>query len=160
MISGARCDTIPFESRRPRRNSAIATSRQLAVESARIADGKKASEIVILDLRRLNAITDFFVLCSAQNDRQSRAIAEEVAFQMKRKGMRAYGIEGERGAPWILEDFGDFVLHVFRESHRRFYDLESLWADAPLVGWEKKARRAGKSKARAAEATGATGTTG
>ncbi|HKS15745.1 MAG TPA: ribosome silencing factor [Planctomycetota bacterium] len=156
MISPPRCDTIPTEQRPPGRIFAIVTSRQLAVESARIADGKKASEIVILDLRRLNAITDFFVLCSAQNDRQSRAIAEEVAYQMKRKGLRAFGIEGDRGAPWILEDFGDFVLHVFRESHRRFYDLESLWADAPLVGWEKKARRNGKTKA----AEAATGTEG
>jgi ribosome-associated protein len=123
-----------------RRFSAIATSRQLAVVCARIADDKKASDIAVLDLRKLNGITDYFVICSAVNDRQSRAIAEEVAVEMKRKGLRAYGIEGHRGAPWILEDFGDFVLHVFRENHRKFYDLESLWADAPRVDWQKKAR--------------------
>jgi ribosome-associated protein len=126
----------------------------LAVACARIADDKKASDIVLLDLRKLNGITDYFVICSALNDRQSRAIAEEVAAEMKRKGMRAYGIEGHRGAPWILEDFGDFVLHVFRENHRKFYDLESLWGDAPRVDWHKKTRK--KSPA----PSGATGTEG
>src|SRR5262245_45781233 len=134
-----------------RRFAAIVTSRQLAVACARIADDKKASEIVVLDLRKLNGITDYFVICSAVNDRQSRAIAEEVAVEMKHKGLRAYGIEGHRGAPWILEDFGDFVLHVFRENHRKFYDLESLWADAPHIAWEKKAR------AKKAAATGTDG---
>ena len=99
------------------------------------------------------------MVCSALNDRQSRAIAEEVAVEMKRKGMRAFGIEGHRGAPWILEDFGDFVLHVFRENHRKFYDLESLWADAPRITWEKK-KVARKPRARATEASGATGTEG
>ncbi|HEU4338858.1 MAG TPA: ribosome silencing factor [Planctomycetota bacterium] len=140
-----------------RRFAAIATSRQLAVACARIADDKKASDIVVLDLRKLNGITDYFVICSALNDRQSRAIAEEVAMDMKRKGLRAFGVEGHRGAPWILEDFGDFVLHVFRENHRKFYDLESLWADAPRIKWEAKARTNGKSKPAAEIATGTEG---
>lgn len=143
---------VPF----PGRISAIVTSRQLAVSCARIADDKKASDIVVLDLRKLNGITDYFVICSALNDRQSRAIAEEVAAEMKGKGHRAYGIEGPRGAPWILEDFGDFVLHVFRDSHRQFYDLESLWADAPRVAWEKRAAKSRKAPA----PSGATGTEG
>jgi ribosome-associated protein len=133
------------------RRPVITTTRQFAVACARIADEKKASDIVLLDLRRLNGITDYFVICSAVNDRQSRAIAEEVAVEMKRKGLRAYGIEGHRGAPWILEDFGDFVLHIFRENLRKFYDLESLWADAPQVAWQKKAR------AKKAAATGTDG---
>jgi ribosome-associated protein len=94
------------------------------------------------------------VICSALNDRQSRAIAEEVAYEMKHKGLKAYGIEGHRGAPWILEDFGDFVLHVFRENHRKFYDLEALWGDAPRVKWEKKTA---KSKKAVAPATGTEG---
>jgi len=59
---------------------------------------------------------------------------------MKRKGLRRYGMEGDRGAPWILEDFGDFVLRIFRENYRKFYDLETLWCDAPLVKWEKAKR--------------------
>ncbi len=154
MISFRACGTIPDVESPSRRFIAIVTSRQLAVACARIADDKKASDIVILDLRKLNGITDYFVICSALNDRQSRAIAEEVAFEMKHKGLRAYGIEGHRGAPWILEDFGDFVLHVFRENHRKFYDLESLWADAPRIDWEK---RAAKPKKAHAPATGTEG---
>ena len=153
MISSAPSVTIPVVGGPSRRFIAIVTSRQLAVACARIADDKKASDIVLLDLRKLNGITDYFVICSALNDRQSRAIAEEVAVEMKRKGLRAFGIEGHRGAPWILEDFGDFVLHVFRENHRKFYDLETLWADAPRVSWEKKAR----TKKAVAPATGTEG---
>ena len=156
LISAGGYVTIPSAEVSSRRFVPIATSRQLAVACARIADDKKASDIVILDLRKLNGITDYFVVCSALNDRQSRAIAEEVAVEMKHKGYRAFGIEGHRGAPWILEDFGDFVLHVFRENHRKFYDLESLWGDAPRVSWEKK-KVAKKPKARAAEATGTEG---
>jgi ribosome-associated protein len=153
LISVGPCVTIPDVDSPSRRFIAIATSRQLAVACARIADDKKASDIVLLDLRKLNGITDYFVICSALNDRQSRAIAEEVAFEMKHKGLKAYGIEGHRGAPWILEDFGDFVLHVFRENHRKFYDLETLWADAPRISWEKKAR----AKKAVAPATGTEG---
>ena len=140
MLSVRGWGRIPVEPRTDRRSPAIVTSRQLAVACARLADGKKASEIVVLDLRKLNSITDYFVICSTLNDRQSRAVAEEVAYEMKRKGLRRYGMEGERGAPWILEDFGDFVLHVFRENYRKFYDLETLWCDAPLVKWEKAKR--------------------
>jgi ribosome-associated protein len=155
LISAGPFVTIALCDRPSRRFSPIATSRQLAVACARIADDKKASDIVVLDLRKLNGITDYFVICSALNDRQSRAIAEEVAVEMKRKGLRAYGIEGHRGAPWILEDFGDFVLHVFRENHRKFYDLESLWGDAPRLDWTKKA-----AKKKSPAASGATGTEG
>ena len=154
LISAGACVTIPVDDCPSRRFIAIATSRILAVACARIADDKKASDIVVLDLRKLNGITDYFVICSALNDRQSRAIAEEVAVEMKHKGLRAYGIEGHRGAPWILEDFGDFVLHVFRENHRKFYDLESLWADAPRIDWHKNAA---KPKKAVAPATGTEG---
>jgi ribosome-associated protein len=155
LISSAPSVTIPVVGSPRRRIVPIATSRQLAVACARIADDKKASDIVILDLRKLNGITDYFVICSALNDRQSRAIAEDVSVEMKRKGLRALGIEGHRGAPWILEDFGDFVLHVFRENHRKFYDLESLWDDAPRLDWTKKA-----AKKKAPAPSGATGTEG
>ena len=154
LISAGASVTIPVVQGPSRRFIAIVTSRILAVGCARIADDKKASDIVVLDLRKLNGITDYFVICSALNDRQSRAIAEEVALEMKRKGLRAYGVEGHRGAPWILEDFGDFVLHVFRENHRKFYDLESLWADAPRIDWQKKAA---KPKKAVAPATGTEG---
>ncbi|MBI4563698.1 MAG: ribosome silencing factor [Planctomycetes bacterium] len=137
MGQNSRRDLLPvFEE-----DHTIATSRQLAVACARIADDKKASEIVVLDLRKLNSITDFFVICSTRNERQSQAIAEEVAVAMKRNGFQCRHTEGGRGGPWILEDFGDFVLHVLREEQRKFYDLESLWADAPAVSWARATRR-------------------
>ncbi len=120
---------------------------------ARLADEKKASGIVVLDLRKLNSITDYFVVCSSANERQSRAIADEVIVNLKRQGVPCLHQEGERTGPWILADFGDVVLHVFRDSHRQHYDLETLWGDAPVVPWAPKARakrKTGATKRKAA----------
>ncbi len=116
---------------------------------ARICDDKKAEKIVILDVRKLTFITDYFVICSVQNERQSHAIAETIAVELKKKGVRPVGGRGlERDGTWVLQDFSDVVVHIFRDDQRAFYDLESLWADAKPVKWApaRRARRAAKAE--------------
>jgi ribosome-associated protein len=105
--------------------------------AARAAASKKGQDTVILDVGAILAITDSFVITSAPNERLVRAIAEEVERQVKETGGPAPArIEGLREGEWILLDYGDFVVHVFLEETRRFYDLERLWSDAPRVAWD------------------------
>lgn len=108
-----------------------------AIEAAKAADDKLASEPVVLELTELLTITDAFVIASAGNDRQVRAIAEEVERRVKETGGPApVRIEGLDEGRWVLMDYNDFVVHVFLEDVREFYDLERLWADAPRVEWQ------------------------
>lgn len=123
------------ESKRP-------TSRQLAVACARACDDKKAETIVILDLRKLTFLCDYFIVATTQSERQSRAIADGLQQTLKPKGIRLLSTEGIRDGKWALLDFGDVVVHLFQGEHRIFYDLESLWADAPQVSWKTSRRRA------------------
>jgi ribosome-associated protein len=99
----------------------------------RAASEKKALEMVVLDLRKVANFTDYFIITSGTNTRQVQAIADEVAEQLKKQGTRAARIEGYNTAEWILVDYGDFVVHVFDDKARRFYDLERLWRDAARV---------------------------
>lgn len=104
---------------------------QLAIKCA--AD-KKAEKMVALDLRPVASFTEFFVICSAQNQRQVQAIADEISEQLKKQlKQSAVRIEGYSAAEWVLLDYGDFVFHVFDKDARDFYDLERLWRDASKV---------------------------
>ncbi|OHB74771.1 MAG: ribosome silencing factor [Planctomycetes bacterium RBG_16_59_8] len=96
----------------------------------------KASEIAILDVRKLTFITDFFLVATVSNERQARAIAEELSQAMRSRGHRAINPSPRRQAGWILMDFGDIVAHLFSPDLRKFYDIESLWADAPSIAWQ------------------------
>ena len=105
--------------------------RQLSVVAARAAAAKKGEDTVILAVEPLLKITDAFVITSGANARQVRTIAEEVEEKVKADGGPSpLRIEGFDDARWILMDYGDFVVHVFLDEVRRFYDLERLWADA------------------------------
>lgn len=97
------------------------------------AGDKKAVELVVLDLREVASFTDYFLITSGTNVRQVQAIADEVVEQLKKKGTRPARIEGYSTAEWVLVDYGDFILHVFEDKARRFYDLERLWRDARRV---------------------------
>ena len=104
--------------------------------AARAADDKKGVETVILEVGAILAITDAFVITSAGNARQVRTIVEEVELQVDRAGgPKPRRIEGLDDARWVLMDYGDFVVHVFLDETRRYYDLERLWSDAPRVAW-------------------------
>jgi ribosome-associated protein len=92
---------------------------------------KKAEELSILEMEKgSGAFTDYFVLCSGTNPRQVQAIADEVELQLKKMGLRPTHVEGYKQAEWVLIDYVDFVVHVFSEKARKFYDLERLWKSA------------------------------
>jgi ribosome-associated protein len=101
-----------------------------AVEAA---ESKQAKDIKVLDLREVTSFADFFVLASGANARQIQAIADEVEVQMKKIGEYPNSVEGYQNAEWVLLDYGDYLIHIFTEKARQFYDLERLWRDAKTV---------------------------
>lgn len=103
---------------------------KLAVRSA---DEKKASDIVVLRLSAITEFTDYFVICSGSSTKQTQTIADEVVDQLKAFKVRPLHTEGYSTGEWILVDYGIFVVHVFTEKSRQFYDLERLWRDAERV---------------------------
>ena len=120
---------------------------RLATVAARAASDKLGVDTVVLEVGQVLAITDAFVITSGANSRQVRTIADEVEAAVKADdGPSPIRIEGLNDARWVLLDYGDFVVHVFLEETRRFYDLERLWSDAPRVPWEERvpARAAGE----------------
>ena len=97
------------------------------------ASEKKAIEPVVLDLREIASFTDYFVIVSGANERQVQAISDEIYETLKKSGETAARVEGYKTAEWILLDFGDFVVHVFEQKARKFYDLERLWRESKRV---------------------------
>jgi ribosome-associated protein len=120
---------------------AAITPRQLALLAAETCDEKKAKDIAVLDVRKITSISDYFIVCSTSNERQARAIAESMRMKMKEMGRREMGVEGMEDGRWVLQDFGDIVLHIFHETQREFYDIEGLWADAKKVRWKKTSKK-------------------
>jgi ribosome-associated protein len=97
------------------------------------ASEKKAFDVVVLDLQEIASFTDFFVIASGANERQVQAISDEVYESLKKSGTTAARVEGYKTAEWILLDYGDFVVHVFEQKARTFYDLERLWRESKRV---------------------------
>ena len=111
-----------------------ARSEALARRVAELADSKAASEIVALDMRKLVSYTDFLTICTARNERQTRAIADEVKLRLKQEqSLLPSGSEAAEAAGWIVLDYLDCVLHVFTEEARQRYALEDLWREAPRL---------------------------
>lgn len=104
--------------------------------AARAASSKTLDETVVLDVGDLIGITDHFVITSGRNDRQVRAIVDEVTGALKRMGASLLRREGDADASWVLLDYGDFVVHVLGSEARSYYGLERLWSDAPAVEWD------------------------
>src|SRR5215831_597345 len=105
--------------------------RQQVARAVKAIEGKKGEDIAILEMdRNSGAFTDYFVLCSGTNPRQIQAIADEVQKQLDQAGQRPNSVEGYTQAEWVLLDYVDFVLHIFSERARKFYDLERLWKSA------------------------------
>lgn len=105
-------------------------ARQALDQAARAAGEKKAMGLVLLDVRPVASFTDYFLLCSGQSARQVQAIADAVAEQLGRSGLTPAHVEGYQQAEWVLLDYVDFVIHVFLERVRTYYDLERLWRRA------------------------------
>jgi ribosome-associated protein len=105
--------------------------RQQVAQAVRAIESKKGEDVVILEMdRNSGAFTDYFVLCSGTNPRQIQAIVDDVQKQLAETGQRPNSVEGYNQAEWVLVDYVDFVLHVFSERARKFYDLERLWKSA------------------------------
>ncbi len=100
------------------------------VRAARAAAEKKAADIVALDLRQVQAFTDFFLICTGQNTRQVQAIADAIEAVLAKDGQKPAHVEGYDRANWILLDYFTFVIHVFAPDARAFYDIERLWGSA------------------------------
>ncbi|MFO7666470.1 MAG: ribosome silencing factor [Desulfobacterales bacterium] len=95
--------------------------------------GKKAANIVVLDVRGLTSVADMFIICSALSNRQATAICDFVERYLKSFGIKPLSIEGKNEGLWVLLDYGEVVIHVFCETVRKFYDLEGLWSDAKQI---------------------------
>jgi|WetSurMetagenome_2_1015567.scaffolds.fasta_scaffold18196_2 ribosome-associated protein len=121
----------------------INPARRLAIALARTCTENRCREVIILDLRGLSPVTDFFVLATGTSARQMRSVAERVVQAGKDIGQRPFGVEGREttegpeAARWMLVDYVDVVVHVFTGESRSYYDLELLWGDAPRVDWKR-----------------------
>ena len=131
------------------------TPKRLAYLAGELALDKKATDVKILDLRRLSTICDFFVICSASVEIHAKAIADWITENLEKKGIRAWHHEGHQACRWILLDYVDVVVHIFLNEVREFYELEKLWGDAETEELsEVKARlpvrrtKAGKARKR------------
>jgi ribosome-associated protein len=117
-----------------------------ALVAARAADDKLGEATVVLAMGELLGVVDAFVVTSGRNDRQVRALVEEVERRVKdHDGTAPLAVEGLSDATWVLMDYGDFIVHVFAEQTRSYYDLEHLWSGAPRIPWQDAGALAGSA---------------
>jgi ribosome-associated protein len=107
------------------------------VAAARAAAEKQGERIVVMDVRELIVITDYFVIASGGSERQVRTLVDEVERALREQGVKPIRREGETEGRWVLLDYVDIVVHVFGQEERDYYDLERLWRDAPTVEWDQ-----------------------
>ncbi|MCA9038947.1 MAG: ribosome silencing factor [Planctomycetaceae bacterium] len=120
------------------REEQLRESRKNAIRCARIADEYKCKDVVVLDMSTVTPIVDFFVIGTGITPRQMRAVADEADRSMEDHGGHRLGLEGRDSNIWVLNDYGDIVLHLFNRDSREMYNLEGLWADAKLVDWQSE----------------------
>ena len=108
------------------------SSQERAIQCAALALDKKALDVKILEIKNISSIADYLVLANGQSDKQAQAIAESVRHGLKKFG-KTLAVEGMKEGNWIVIDYGDVIVHVFREEIRRYYDLDSIWSEAPSV---------------------------
>lgn len=114
-------------------------ARGFAIEAARLATEYRCADVVVIDLRGLSSVADYFVLGTGTSDRQMHAVLGHLEDLAKSQGRRPYNVSNPREASWILVDYVDVMIHLFDASHRSYYDLDGLWGDAPRVEWKKRA---------------------
>jgi ribosome-associated protein len=115
--------------------TSLPSAEDRALLCARVAEDNKAKDIVVLDLRGLTPLYDFFVLMTGTSRRQMHTLADETEAAMRNVGDRRQSMQGYQGSRWIVEDFGDVMVHVFDQEAREYYSLDDLWADAVKVDW-------------------------
>jgi ribosome-associated protein len=114
----------------------------MAIAAAQAASSKKAHDVLVLDMREVFLLTDYFIICSGNTDRQVGSIQEAVMESLAARGTKPVRREGEQHKRWVLLDYIDIVVHIFRKEERDYYEIERLWKDAPLVDWEEETDRA------------------
>ena len=119
---------------KPTPSAATRLEKQGVLQALRACENKKAADIALLEIDKgSSAFTDYFVICSGSNPRQMQAISDEVEEKLRNAGLRPTHVEGYNQAEWILLDYVDFVVHIFSEATRKFYDLERLWKSARRI---------------------------
>ena len=106
--------------------------------AAKVAADNKGRDILVLDMRSVTPLYDFFIISTGSSRRQIHAVAEETDAALRAEGDIRLGIEGYEASKWIVQDYGDIVVHVFDADTRDYYKLEELWADAPKVDWQRE----------------------
>jgi ribosome-associated protein len=104
-----------------------------ALRAASLCQDMKANDVVLLNLKGVTDMTDYFVIASGTSDTHVRAIGEHLISEMKKEGVRVHHVEGVQQGRWVLLDFVDFVVHIFHPTLRSFYQIERLWSDAEVV---------------------------
>jgi ribosome-associated protein len=100
---------------------------------AQTALNKKAQDVVVMGMQDISSITDYFVICSGNSERQVKSLADVLVSELNGRGISPWHIEGREYALWVLLDYNDVIVHIFYKDRREFYNLEALWGDAPIV---------------------------
>ncbi|MCB0197959.1 MAG: ribosome silencing factor [Anaerolineae bacterium] len=108
-------------------------SNELAHAIVDVMDNKKASNVMLLDMRDVTLLADYYILCDGSSRRQINAIADELIEELKKAGSQPAKVEGTPDSGWMLIDFGSVVVHIFSPEQRNYYQLEELWQEAPIV---------------------------
>lgn len=118
----------------------LLTSKEAAIVAARALDDKKAENLMLLEVRAVTALTEYMLLATGTSDNHLRALCDEVEKKMEEAGEKLWHREGFRGDTWVVMDFSGVMVHVFTREQRKFYDLERLWGDAPVIPLEEYLR--------------------
>ncbi|HOD83193.1 MAG: Ribosomal silencing factor RsfS [Planctomycetes bacterium ADurb.Bin126] len=116
-------------------------ARKLAIEMARAAHDSNCQDVVVLDLREVSPVTDYFVIATGSSGRQMRSTADDMSRQAKKIGSPVWHVAGIESEDWIVLDFVDVVVHLFDHDHRKYYDLELIWGGSPRVRWKRPTSR-------------------
>ncbi len=121
-----------------KRESSLVTASALerATLCARVAEDNKGKDTVVLDMRKITPLYDYFILTSGTSRRQIHTITEEVDVAMNSVGDKRLSIQGYDASRWVVQDYGDIIMHVFDQDTREYYSMEDLWADAPRIDWK------------------------
>lgn len=121
--------------------SAIENAAERAAQCAYIAEDNKARDVIILDMRKITPLYDYFLIATGASRRQIHTITEEIDAFLHGQGEKRLAIEGYEDSRWVVQDYGDLVVHVFDADSRDYYNLEEFWADAPRLDWKREFAR-------------------
>jgi ribosome-associated protein len=137
-------DAVPIGAVDRANPNRLAMAYELARRAAEIAEENKAEAVVVMDMRGVTSLVDFFVLATVPSRRQAGAIVGQIDTEMKKRKESKIGMESSETGRWTLLDYGDVVIHVFSPEGREFYDLDDLWGDAPRIDWKNRPSFAGE----------------